>query len=45
MDAMKMLTAEETGRLLPYQGMSGALAEVMRDRAAGRAFAPHARRG
>ena len=37
---MKLLTAEETSGLLPYAGMTSALAEVMRDRAAGRAYAP-----
>jgi 1-piperideine-2-carboxylate/1-pyrroline-2-carboxylate reductase [NAD(P)H] len=37
---MKLLTAEETRRLLPYGGMAEALTEVMRDRAAGRAYAP-----
>ena len=40
MDGMKLLTAEETRRLLPYGGMAEALAEVMRERAAGRAYAP-----
>ena len=37
---MKLLTAEETRRLLPYRGLTQSLAEIMRDRAAGHAYAP-----
>jgi ornithine cyclodeaminase len=40
MDDMKLLTAEETARLLPYDGMAAALAGIMRDRAGSRAYAP-----
>lgn len=37
---MKLLTAEDTRNLLPYSKMTRALADVMRDRAAGLAYAP-----